>query len=524
MTATMVTDWASEGRTSDEQRLLDEGLLHLQNGDWQAAVNVLSDLSQRVPGDPRYQRLLQDAQLKSRLRDRPPKRRRRPVSQSRLIWILVVVNLAIWSVVAAGRLYRDQVAPSLAAHGAITMEQNLMAEGKAALESGDIETANTIFQDLLARFPENEFAARALSDIEAKRQLGQRYAEAVTLMGEEQWQAALNIFRDIQQQAPGYEDVEEQVAHIRRVLPLAQTLAEAQAMLEAGQWQQAVTEFRQLQQESPEFRREVVADGLFASYLNQGQAALLADATDVDAEVGAVQEAATWFERALTIRPSDPEANTEYRLAIDYLYGLAAYRQGNWETAITYLSGVYPDAPDYRTGQASARLQTAYVSSGLAFLSHRNYTRAQERFRQAIVIGLEGHGKRVTASLHDRLSQADTLARDGDALAASVAYADIVTGMGFSDVGRSAALDVARSMVSAPPAASVPMPETLPPPAPAVETYDAEMYDVVAGDTLSEIAVKYGTTVQALVDANPIIEYPWLIRTGWQLKIPPPQS
>lgn len=46
------------------------------------------------------------------------------------------------------------------------------------------------------------------------------------------------------------------------------------------------------------------------------------------------------------------------------------------------------------------------------------------------------------------------------------------------------------------------------------------MYRVVFGDTLSEIAWKYGTTVQAIMNLNPnLITNPDFIREGWVIRI-----
>ena len=50
--------------------------------------------------------------------------------------------------------------------------------------------------------------------------------------------------------------------------------------------------------------------------------------------------------------------------------------------------------------------------------------------------------------------------------------------------------------------------------------HGALMYRVVFGDTLSEIAWKYGTTVQNIMNLNPnLIQNPDLIREGWVIRI-----
>lgn len=50
--------------------------------------------------------------------------------------------------------------------------------------------------------------------------------------------------------------------------------------------------------------------------------------------------------------------------------------------------------------------------------------------------------------------------------------------------------------------------------------YDYFTYTVVPDDSLSMIALRFGTTVNVLMRLNPQIKNPDLIKVGWQLKIP----
>lgn len=62
----------------------------------------------------------------------------------------------------------------------------------------------------------------------------------------------------------------------------------------------------------------------------------------------------------------------------------------------------------------------------------------------------------------------------------------------------------------------IPEPDT---PSPEPDTENTIVYTVRSGDTLSEIAMRYGTTVSSIVSLNPIIKNPDLIYPGWQLTI-----
>lgn len=45
-------------------------------------------------------------------------------------------------------------------------------------------------------------------------------------------------------------------------------------------------------------------------------------------------------------------------------------------------------------------------------------------------------------------------------------------------------------------------------------------HTVVKGDTLGKLAAHYKTTIEAIMDLNPIITNRNLIRIGWELNIP----
>ena len=69
---------------------------------------------------------------------------------------------------------------------------------------------------------------------------------------------------------------------------------------------------------------------------------------------------------------------------------------------------------------------------------------------------------------------------------------------------------------TAPPSPTAPAPAPSPSPSPANETYS-----VVSGDTLSEIAQRFDTTVDAIMQANDL-DNPDVLGIGDELIIPPP--
>ena len=58
----MEADYGIPARGRDDPRH-DEGLAHLQAGDWTAAVRCFEELAERYPGDPDVARSLEQAQF-----------------------------------------------------------------------------------------------------------------------------------------------------------------------------------------------------------------------------------------------------------------------------------------------------------------------------------------------------------------------------------------------------------------------------------------------------------------------------
>jgi tetratricopeptide (TPR) repeat protein len=528
----------------DGRDLLEQSLHYLQVGEWQAAIAHLSELVQRYPENQHYQDLLNEARLKARLRERPPRKRSSGVARSKRVWALIILNLIMWLILGGHSLYWHHIEPALAQSRALAAQQALIERGKEALLQEDLSTAQAIFREVLRRDPENSIAKQALADIERRLRLDEKYTLAGALAAEERWEEALALLQQIQAQAPGYRDVEAEIERLQHLQGYAMAFEDAERLFRAGQWVQAAQAFDRLRRVAPNFKAELVESRLFTSYMNQARALLDATPDTPTQEVAILESAMEWLARALELRPEDPEAVLQQRLVHNYLQGLQAYGQESWETAIIHLSSVYTAAPDYRAGRAAELLQNAYVQAGLYHLRNRRQERALERFRQAIAIGLQGHAHRMPGSARSLLVRADELA-DRDRLTEAVAlYGQILVTMGFGEV--------APMLPSVPTAAPEPwrqhllcpapsdallctdllawrrafvgepaQPEERPDTKPAADLTPApQVYVVRPGDTLFEIALRFGTTIRALVKANPIIKDPWLIRPGWRLIIP----
>ena len=510
--------------------LLQQGMRHLQAGEWRTAQACFVELVRQAPHNGLYRELLERAQLQAQLGERPPKPRRR-IAHSRRVWALILLNLLLWMLLTGRHWYHQQVVPALAQQRELATLEMEIRRGQQALAQGDLETAEAVFREVLQKDPQNSVAQEVLATIQTQRWLAEQYAQAMQLIEEERWAEALDRLRQIEARAPGYREVTQKIAYVQRMQRAAEAFMRAEELFQAGAWAQAAWQFEQLRRMAPTFESERVTARLFTAYLRQAQALLhTPSSVGLEGEIAVMESALEWLSRARELRPSDAEVKRQRHLAYSYLRGLQAYRRKSWELAILYLNNVYPEAPRYRDGRAAAWLQAAFVQAGIHYQHLGRTERAAERFRQAIAIGVQGGGRAVPAEGHRLLARADGLARQGRVDEALALYSRVLSAMGFEGLefppapAETSHFEPWREEIAcAGPGGAQACPELRakhPPRRTAPLPTPPRIYVVRPGDSLSKIAKRFGTTIPALMHANPIIKNPRLIRPGWQLVIP----
>lgn len=541
-TASAVQRTGEEIVPNGDEALKRRGLEHLQAGEWDAAVECLSELVERHPDEEQYANLLTQARVKARLGDQVPRRRKgRSVLHSRPVWIITLLNLMLWLVVFGQQVYQQQLMPALQQRQALAHRQELLAQGRQLLVTGELSQAAAYFNQVLTQDPDNAAARQALEETARRQQLAQTYDRALALIKQEDWEGALEALEAIRQEDPSFRDVVQQIDRVHKMREPATAFQQANELFQSGDWRQAVEQLLVLQAEAPDYRPATVKNLLVESYMQQADAAIseLVQNTTRDIEqlqqaigslsdlvqsttrdIEQLQTAIGLFNKALEVDPTNAEVARQVELAQAYVAGVEAYRHGNWEGASIHLAGIYPVAPVYAEGRAALLLQATYVQNGRRYARKEEYERAAEKYRQAIALGLTGDARPVPDSAGVMLQTADSLVRQGRYQEAAAIYGNILSMMGFGQIVGS--IDKPKDDELAwqrPPAViTTPINETAETAEPTPPPF--EVYVVRPNDTLSQIAQRFNTSVAALLEANGVIQNPNLIRPGWRLLLP----
>ena len=150
--------------------------------------------------------------------------------------------------------------------------------------------------------------------------------------------------------------------------------SQCEAALERGDWAAAVQLLREVDPDRAE-----LADRRYQAHLNYGLA--LVDDDRLEAAIAQ-------FDEALALRPEDPEATMQRRLADLYLAGRRHFEAGDHGTATAKFAEVYFLDPTYKS--VSTLLYMARCRFGSELLSRAKFEAAIEQYELALQVVPEG--------------------------------------------------------------------------------------------------------------------------------------
>jgi TolB protein len=168
-------------------------------------------------------------------------------------------------------------------------------------------------------------------------------------------------------------------------LALDDLYAEAEPRFGAGDCVGATDRYRQVQQISVTFERDLIAGRLYDCYMQLGMAIV----NHNPAMPEQMPVALDYFTEALSVRPRDPDAQTEQRLVSLYLAGRQSYESGRWSDAATQLGSVFDDRPGYMGDTLLDPLYDALIRYGDQMRDAQDFYLAWEQYRRAASLPVE---------------------------------------------------------------------------------------------------------------------------------------
>jgi tetratricopeptide (TPR) repeat protein len=344
--------------------LYQQSLLHFQNGAWAKASAGFEKVLRLQPDHAAAKAFLEETHLKAALDQNKPQPRRfrfrgtlRP-----LLIVLLAVSVTLLLVLEGRWIYAHWVKPQRATQQVQTQKTQQVEQAFTYLANRDYDAAEQAFRTLLAEDPNNQQLQQGLEETLLRRGLADSYAQAEAAITAQNWSEATRLLTAIVAEDPGYAEAQARLAYVQEQQNLLATLDAAEKAYQASEWQQAITAYEALRNSNIDYQKDTVTAHLFDSYLQRGIELVHTSRGSTEA----VQGAKTLYEKALALRPLEPQAIHELALANKYLEGQAQLANGNLQAAQAALEWVCQQEPDYGGGNAAMLLR---LSKGEAVLA-----------------------------------------------------------------------------------------------------------------------------------------------------------
>lgn len=498
-----------------------------------------------------------------------------------LMRMIIVAGLAVLALAVVrsySAIFQEQIAVTRAKLEYQVREVEMAVKFRDAqdfLNAGRADTALALITEVAALDPNYPGLAELKAQAQRLQTLDVWYAEAMSLIEQGDTPKALAVLREIEREEPYYRDVKLQISNLESLTQLSAILAQADSAYEAGDWETAIAAYEELYLYHPDYQSVYVEERLFASYVKAAEARLRAsDSLEAilaaeeyyrkslalrpqDAETKAQQAqvramveerlflgyiqaaqaalaaepdslqalrlADQYFTEALKLRPNDAEIGLQRELAHRFIEAQEYFNQGNWTAVIDTLEFVYRQDKGYARGTARQSLYEAYVARGDGAMAIGDFDGALSDYRRAAVIAEEDPSSKLR--LYEvQLKVAEAMGVLGEYQNAVLLYASAISMVDLQARAQDHSAAMATALADAERYASQgdykaafrSYREAV---SWGTETFEIVEYTVVSGDYLSSLAIKFGSTVSLIAEANNLDD-PNLIITGQVLLIP----
>lgn len=277
---------------------------------------------------------------------------------------------------------------------------DMFADAVSLRESGNWQTAMDLLYQLPPESHDYDRAQVLLHELKEFESVETAWQEAQNLLAAEDWRGAITTLTWIRSQNPGFrrahvedllfqthtrvahqlldgangdaESVRQAGSHLKEALtfrPADQALSDQRRLAlgyvagyeayDRGDWSVAVVRWEPLYAMQPDYQNGVLKRKLYESYPRAARQ-LIAEASG---SIRLLTQAIDYLDAALAADPENADLLQERTLAVEYLAGLEASVQEDWDLAIAHWGPIYVVRPDYQNGILAENLRAACAKS-----------------------------------------------------------------------------------------------------------------------------------------------------------------
>ena len=568
-----------------EDPLFRSALEHMQSGDWRSGLAELDNLLKKYPASQELRSLKKEMQMRLRVDDyervelkQDNRRRIRNLVLSAALLVLLIAAFS-WGVWAYAGWMQQQVASTrqkLEGQLSLVETSIRLKDAQNYMQAGDGAQALAIFQEVSASHPEIEGLDAWIQQAEKLVSLEKKYDEAMRLINLNAQPDALALLQEIESEDAFYKDVPQRIEQIKGQFMLGDIMSEAEAAFQDGKWQDAASNYESVRALDPEYKSAFVEDRLFNSYINLATNALdtqsdsyenlqIAETnfrkalalrpqdkevlakreqvrnqfkdslakTYVQAAQAAISEQADslqklqsaedYFQKALALRPDDPQILLQRELAKRYLQAQTNFENEKYDEAIADLEFINTAEPDYALGTSRQTLFEAYMARGNASMAAGSYQSALDDFQKAAVL-VADNPDAVILSYSAKINVAEATGMLGDYENSIFVYRDAMDMLDLSQLALEDNSKARKDLDNAEHYADlryystafrfykIAGPEIL-------DALYTTIHVVESGEYLTQLANRYHTTTEAILKINNLGN-PKQVKIGQELIIP----
>jgi tetratricopeptide (TPR) repeat protein len=424
---------------------------YFQKGEWSAGLAALDDVQNEYPNADDLGTLRQEMLLKTHIDDHEVideqntrrKKLVRNVIQITLLAIAMVfvywgfVTFNSWIFGQFSNIQQNVLNEFRSVELAISFR-----DAQSYLAANQPDAALGVLEEIASVNPDYPGLDELISQAQGTSEVKTKYENAMRLYEQGDFLNALEAFEQIQEIQPEYLDVSIKIQEIQGQFYLLDLLDQAENAFEDQDWELASSLYETLRAIAPEYRTELVEQRLIRSYMNIAseilgaedatpeslvaadtyfrkvmvlkprEESLLAEQNRIkdqfkdrlfqyyvqaarDAVAGkedsleAIQTAKSLLNKALLLKPENPEVLREVTLVNAYVQSQIDFDRGLIEQAIANLEKIYSIDPGYAGGTALQTLYESYMERGNDYSATGNLEAALEDFQRASEIAAE---------------------------------------------------------------------------------------------------------------------------------------